>query len=87
MVSRALHLGTMRKIKALKEKKKHASSIGSDERNLDIPKQLKSSEQCLVPGVIWHRKYRRWQVSWYEEKACYRGLVPGFEQFVPDDAY
>ena len=43
----------MRKIKALKEKKKHASSIGSDERNLDIPKQLKSSEQCLVPGVSW----------------------------------
>ena len=46
----------------------HASSIGSDEQNLDIPKRQKSSEQCAVPGVSWHSKYRRWQVSWYEEK-------------------
>ena len=21
-----------------------------------------------MPGVSWHSKYRRWQVSWYEEK-------------------
>ena len=46
----------------------HASSIGSDEQNLDIPKRLKSSEQCAVPGVSWHSAKSRWQVSWYEEK-------------------
>ena len=43
-------------VKVRRKKRKfseHASSIGSDEQNLDIPKQLKSSEQCLVPGVSW----------------------------------
>ena len=33
------------------------SSFGSAEQNLDIPKQLKSSEQCAVPGVSWHKKH------------------------------
>ena len=44
------------------------SSIGSDEQNLDIPKRLKSSEQCAVPGVCWNSAKSRWQVSWFEEK-------------------
>ena len=50
----------------------HASSIGSDEQNLDIPKRLKSSEQCLVPGVSWQSKHSRWVVRWYEEKETKR---------------
>ena len=51
-------------MRRLRKLSKHASSIGSDEQNLDIPKQLKSSEQCLVPGVSWQSKRARWQVSW-----------------------
>ena len=38
-------------VKVTRKKRKfseHASSISGDEQNLDIPKQLKSSEQCLV---------------------------------------
>ena len=27
-----------------------------------------SKDSVSVPGVSWHSKYRRWQVSWYEEK-------------------
>ena len=46
----------------------HILSIGSKEQNLDIPKRLKSSQQCAVPGVSWHSGKSRWQVSWYEEK-------------------
>ena len=44
------------------------SSIGSDEQNLDIPKRLKSNEQCAVHGVSWQSKLGAWQVSWYEDK-------------------
>ena len=87
--------GQAKRTRMKRKMSEHASSIGSDEQNLDIPKQLQapesneptcgavaqcasgtctsskrlqSSEQCAVPGVSWHSKYRRWQVSWYEEK-------------------
>ena len=39
--------------------REYASRIASDEQNLDIPKQLKSSEQCAVPGVSWQSKHSR----------------------------
>ena len=57
------------KVTCMKRKlSEHASSIGSDEQNLDIPKRLKSSELCAVPGVCWHSARSCWQVSWYEQK-------------------
>ena len=52
-------------VKVTQKKRKfseHASSIGSDEQNLDMPERLKSSQapesNKLVPGVSWHNKYR-----------------------------
>ena len=60
--------GQAKRTRMKRKMSEHASSIGSDEQNLDIPKRLKSSEQCAVPGVSWQNKKRAWQVLWYEEK-------------------
>ena len=64
--------GQAKRTRMKRKMSEHASSIGSDEQNLDIPKRLKSSEQCLVPGVSWQSKHSRWVVRWYEEKETKR---------------